>query len=67
MEEGDESDNPVMGFIGGGSVDDCGHVTIWTVPLNATRARALGIPSTRGEWDAELQRIWASRSTQDDA
>jgi hypothetical protein len=49
-------DKPMM--IGGGVIDDGGHVTTWNVPISRERAQELGIPFTLEEWQAFIAPLW---------
>ena len=52
MEERDESENPLTARIGGGMIDDCGHVTTWSVPVKPTLSDE--------EFSQKIAALWAS-------
>lgn len=58
MEHGERDANmdEPRGIIGGGVIDECGHVTTWQVPSNLTEADLMKI----------MREVWALLDGKDD-
>lgn len=54
----DESEVQPRMMIGGGVIDDGGHVTTWNVPISRERAQELGIPFTLADWQDFIAPLW---------